>query len=1090
MTVGLSTSPNQYIGDGILDTYPYDFKIFAETDIEVYVDEVLLTGGYSLTGIGNGTGGNVVFDNEHIPGNQVSIVFSRNLPITQEIHYIEGDKFLADTHETGLDREVMLIQRLYEGFKKTIRLPMYSLIEDIYLTPEANKYLKWNSEGDGIEGADLGEIFPGIGDMLRSVYDTDSNGIVDDSERLGGSLPSAFSLTTHNHSGVYSPLIHDHIQANITGLTISDSPVFVTAKLSGLTDGYLPYHISDMVGLGNSPIFTDGINIGFKTSSPGSDLDIAGTSSLGAELRLRQKTSGSTYIGLKAPDIIEDSITYLLPLNGSNGQVWSLIDALTGETGWITPASGGAETFLALTDVPSSYTGEGTKFVRVNEGESALEFVDAPGGVGGSGAVNRVSIWSDASILSSDPAFTFITPTLTLSNSVAGGKTSLATRNTDGGTGSYNQINIGNNTAADEFRLRINSSGYTTYPGYSYIWSKADNPMQFGVNNKKTLQIYPGNMMLYNAAGDGYADLTLHPETGDLYISTNGASLTLVPSVHALGGLIIFPTQHLSFWDPLQTHYTRFVAQTQSANISYTLPDAIVTNGFLKTDGSGNLSWDTPADFGDMLKAIYDPDINGIFAVAQGGTNKSSWTRYAIPYLSGPTTFGEIAIGTSGKFLKSLGTNYMWDIPTALAGGSNRQLQYNNSGVLGGISIIVYASLYGVSSSASGPNNKTYLANAIAALPTNGGIVELPVGEISIGGTGDTIGVTIGDGGGIGPSTRNGVWLRGQGTGKSNWYMGSYGGATILKWTGNSGGTIIKINGAVQGCKVSDLTLNGNTSASTLLEVNYGAEFQADNILGYKWQGGFAIKVQTVGSWGGGTLNQTWNHIYLSDPSGLSAHGITIAPNGSGNVSEVRFHSLLIDLPNSTLQIPIQLGYCDHITFTGVDSFTPTNGITVEVRPVPGYESYPTNITFLGSPLVGAIKYNSTDQVWSSNYPALIFLPYYTVDGQPLPPTGFGGSTLPAGMVQGMTDQMYFFQNMFIRKDVPAIDLKTKNGSIYWDIVNNASASLDLGLSIQKNGIEYMKIDPHGDSNNPMYLYVGGSLKHITIDGSGFLKGV
>jgi hypothetical protein len=37
--------------------------------------------------------------------------------------------------------------------------------------------------------------------------------------------------------------------------------------------------------------------------------------------------------------------------------------------------------------------------------------------------------------------------------------------------------------------------------------------------------------------------------------------------------------------------------------------------------------------------------------VADGGTNKSLWTLYAIPYASGTTTIGEIAIGTVGQVL-------------------------------------------------------------------------------------------------------------------------------------------------------------------------------------------------------------------------------------------------------------------------------------------------------------------------------------------------------------------------------------------------------------------------------------------------------
>jgi hypothetical protein len=47
-------------------------------------------------------------------------------------------------------------------------------------------------------------------------------------------------------------------QAAVAGLTTGDSPAFVTVKLSGLTDGYIPYHVSDAAGLANSPISTDG----------------------------------------------------------------------------------------------------------------------------------------------------------------------------------------------------------------------------------------------------------------------------------------------------------------------------------------------------------------------------------------------------------------------------------------------------------------------------------------------------------------------------------------------------------------------------------------------------------------------------------------------------------------------------------------------------------------------------------------------------------------------------------------------------------------------------------------------------------------
>lgn len=59
-----------------------------------------------------------------------------------------------------------------------------------------------------------------------------------------------------------------------------------------------------------------------------------------------------------------------------------------GDGTWATPAGGGSSTFITLTDAPSSYTGQAGKAVRVNVGETGLEFFAASG----SGTVTSVAI--------------------------------------------------------------------------------------------------------------------------------------------------------------------------------------------------------------------------------------------------------------------------------------------------------------------------------------------------------------------------------------------------------------------------------------------------------------------------------------------------------------------------------------------------------------------------------------------------------------------------------------------------------------------------------------------------------------------------
>ncbi|MCR4307793.1 MAG: hypothetical protein NUV80_04470, partial [Candidatus Berkelbacteria bacterium] len=63
-----------------------------------------------------------------------------------------------------------------------------------------------------------------------------------------------------------------------------------------------------------------------------------------------------------------------------NKQIWTVSGVRTinglapDDQGDITVASGGASTFLALTDTPASYVAQAAKGVRVNAGETALEF--------------------------------------------------------------------------------------------------------------------------------------------------------------------------------------------------------------------------------------------------------------------------------------------------------------------------------------------------------------------------------------------------------------------------------------------------------------------------------------------------------------------------------------------------------------------------------------------------------------------------------------------------------------------------------------------------------------------------------------------
>ena len=158
MTITTTTSKVTYTGNGSTDVFAYTFKIFANTEIKVYVDNVLktLTTHYTVSGAGSASGGNVTFTSGNIPANTTKVVLVRNIAKTQVTDYVENDSFPAETHESALDKLTMLVQDVHN----TIDGDIFRFSESVddagvvtitkNATERANKLLAFNSAG-GLE---------------------------------------------------------------------------------------------------------------------------------------------------------------------------------------------------------------------------------------------------------------------------------------------------------------------------------------------------------------------------------------------------------------------------------------------------------------------------------------------------------------------------------------------------------------------------------------------------------------------------------------------------------------------------------------------------------------------------------------------------------------------------------------------------------------------------------------------------------------------------------------------------------------------------------------------------------------------------
>lgn len=158
MSLNSTTNRNDYTGDGASVTFAYQFLIFANTDLQVFVNGVLktLTADYTVTGIGLAGGGNVIFNTPPPVSQPVTLL--RVEPFTRTSNYVDNDPFAMSTLNNDLDKVTMLCQQLNERLGRTLSLATTSLFKNLLVPdPVAGKFLQWRDLTQ-LQNADVGSV--------------------------------------------------------------------------------------------------------------------------------------------------------------------------------------------------------------------------------------------------------------------------------------------------------------------------------------------------------------------------------------------------------------------------------------------------------------------------------------------------------------------------------------------------------------------------------------------------------------------------------------------------------------------------------------------------------------------------------------------------------------------------------------------------------------------------------------------------------------------------------------------------------------------------------------------------------------------
>lgn len=168
MAISLQSCRNDYVGDGATVSFPYVFKILIASDLSVITTNTLgvetvlsYPGDYTVSGIGNTNGGNVVMASA--PTNLYQVTVRRIRELKQKTSIRNETEFYQASIEDGLDKLLMIDQQQQEQINRSIKLLVSEGLDFNPALPvllgQIERVIGTNATGDGLE---LGPTFTEI----------------------------------------------------------------------------------------------------------------------------------------------------------------------------------------------------------------------------------------------------------------------------------------------------------------------------------------------------------------------------------------------------------------------------------------------------------------------------------------------------------------------------------------------------------------------------------------------------------------------------------------------------------------------------------------------------------------------------------------------------------------------------------------------------------------------------------------------------------------------------------------------------------------------------------------------------------------
>ncbi|MCK5608536.1 hypothetical protein KAR91_42030 [Candidatus Pacearchaeota archaeon] len=226
-TVSITTSRVQYSCNGSTTVFAYPFKVYEDDDLEAISTDtsdvestLILNTEYTVSSAGDDSGGNVTLATGGTCPNGNTLTLLRNIDITQDTDYSDGQTLTADGLESPPDKSRIIDQQFNENMDRSIRVIKSSTLTDLTIIPEADEALFFNSAGTGLETRSLGS---------STIAVPASESIVADMINTAGTQATLTKLLSGNAaiwqkgadvaSATALPLLSDGNSVDVTGTT-------------------------------------------------------------------------------------------------------------------------------------------------------------------------------------------------------------------------------------------------------------------------------------------------------------------------------------------------------------------------------------------------------------------------------------------------------------------------------------------------------------------------------------------------------------------------------------------------------------------------------------------------------------------------------------------------------------------------------------------------------------------------------------------------------------------------------------------------------------------------------------------------------